>query len=78
VSDLWKSGAEQEGTGQVSENLMNLRELGVNVSFPCHSHHRNVHVERTFECTICEKSFKRAINLREHLTTHSGEVDLSF
>lgn len=38
------------------------------------SHKKNVHqTERKFKCTICEKSFKFAIVLREHMATHTGE-----
>lgn len=40
-----------------------------------HSHMRYVHeLSPMFHCTFCEKSFKKAVNLKEHLTTHTGEV----
>lgn len=39
------------------------------------SHMRYVHeLSRLFHCTFCDKSFKKAVNLKEHLTTHTGEV----
>ncbi|XP_067641382.1 transcription factor grauzone-like [Eurosta solidaginis] len=38
------------------------------------SHKRYVHRrERTHKCTICEKAFKAAKVLKEHMTTHTGE-----
>ncbi|XP_019891422.2 zinc finger protein 816-like [Musca domestica] len=29
--------------------------------------------ERKYKCTICDKAFKTAVYLREHMTTHTGE-----
>ncbi|XP_065363154.1 zinc finger protein 236-like [Calliphora vicina] len=38
------------------------------------SHKKYVHqAERKFKCTICDKGFKVAIVLREHMATHTGE-----
>ncbi|CAD7078146.1 unnamed protein product [Hermetia illucens] len=38
-------------------------------------HKRFVHLsERKFKCTLCDKAFKRAITLKEHMTVHTGEV----
>lgn len=38
------------------------------------SHKKFVHqAERKFKCTICDKGFKVAIVLREHMATHTGE-----
>ena len=30
-------------------------------------------VERVFQCHICEKSFTRAFDLKNHKVTHTGE-----
>ncbi|XP_075156133.1 transcription factor grauzone [Haematobia irritans] len=39
------------------------------------SHKRYVHgTAKTYECGICGKSFKKQLSLREHMTTHTGEV----
>ncbi|EDW48506.1 transcription factor grauzone [Drosophila sechellia] len=39
------------------------------------SHQRYVHLtDRKHECSVCGKSFKKAITLREHMTMHTGEV----
>lgn len=39
------------------------------------SHKRYVHgTEKSYECGICRKSFKKQLSLREHMTTHTGEV----
>ncbi|XP_055838411.1 transcription factor grauzone-like [Episyrphus balteatus] len=39
------------------------------------SHKRYVHdLSPKFHCTYCDKSFKKAVNLKEHMTTHTGEV----
>ncbi|CAD7013661.1 unnamed protein product [Ceratitis capitata] len=34
----------------------------------------NHECERKFKCTMCEKAFKRPQDLREHTSTHTGEV----
>ncbi|XP_017077258.1 transcription factor grauzone [Drosophila eugracilis] len=39
------------------------------------SHQRYVHLtDRKHQCGVCGKAFKKAITLREHMTTHTGEV----
>ncbi|XP_037820649.1 transcription factor grauzone-like isoform X1 [Lucilia sericata] len=39
------------------------------------SHKRYAHgTDRTHECNVCQKTFKKPISLREHMTTHTGEV----
>ncbi|XP_023037850.1 transcription factor grauzone [Drosophila willistoni] len=38
-----------------------------------HIYH-NHECERKFKCTMCEKAFKRPQELREHTSTHTGEV----
>lgn len=39
------------------------------------SHQRYVHLtDRKHECSVCNKAFKKAITLREHMTMHTGEV----
>ncbi|XP_055918365.1 zinc finger protein 729-like [Eupeodes corollae] len=39
------------------------------------SHMRYVHeASRTFQCTFCDKSFKKSVILKEHMTQHTGEV----
>ncbi|ALC40805.1 CG4707 [Drosophila busckii] len=38
-----------------------------------HIYH-NHQCERKFQCTMCEKAFKRPQDLREHTSTHTGEV----
>uniref|UniRef100_A0A1I8Q4Q1 Transcription factor grauzone n=1 Tax=Stomoxys calcitrans TaxID=35570 RepID=A0A1I8Q4Q1_STOCA len=39
------------------------------------SHKRYVHgTEKSYECGVCRKSFKKPLSLREHMTTHTGEV----
>jgi uncharacterized Zn-finger protein len=39
------------------------------------SHNRYVHqTERNHKCSVCEKAFKKAWNLREHMSMHTGEV----
>ncbi|XP_030372680.1 transcription factor grauzone [Scaptodrosophila lebanonensis] len=38
-----------------------------------HIYH-NHECERKFKCTMCEKAFKRPQDLREHTSTHTGEV----
>lgn len=39
------------------------------------SHVKYVHeAQRLHQCTFCDKAFKRPITLKEHLTTHTGDV----
>lgn len=39
------------------------------------SHQKYVHIdEKNFKCTVCDKAFKRELNLKEHMTTHTGDV----
>ncbi|CAD7078156.1 unnamed protein product [Hermetia illucens] len=39
------------------------------------SHIHYVHASaRSFKCSVCDKGFKKAIVLKEHMTTHTGEV----
>ncbi|XP_034106037.1 transcription factor grauzone [Drosophila albomicans] len=39
------------------------------------SHMRYVHTaDRVHGCSVCNKKFKKAINLKEHMATHTGEV----
>ncbi|KAH8407498.1 hypothetical protein KR222_003647 [Zaprionus bogoriensis] len=39
------------------------------------SHQRYVHnADRVHGCSVCSKKFKKAINLKEHMATHTGEV----
>lgn len=39
------------------------------------SHKRYVHgTERSYECGVCRKCFKKPLSLKEHMTTHTGEV----
>ncbi|XP_017865891.1 PREDICTED: transcription factor grauzone [Drosophila arizonae] len=39
------------------------------------SHQRYVHnADRVHGCSVCKKKFKKAINLKEHMATHTGEV----
>lgn len=45
--------------------LANLRSLK-------HHQYRQHENRKTYDCTICDKSFKRPITLTEHLTTHTG------
>lgn len=38
-------------------------------------HQRYSHyTDRIHQCSVCEKSFKKALLLKEHMTTHTGEV----
>ncbi|XP_011190612.1 transcription factor grauzone [Zeugodacus cucurbitae] len=40
-----------------------------------HTHFKFMHVaERKHVCNMCDKAFKRPKDLREHMTTHTGEV----
>ncbi|EDW31805.1 GL10766 [Drosophila persimilis] len=39
------------------------------------SHQRYVHLaDRKHECSVCNKAFKKAITLKEHMAMHTGEV----
>lgn len=39
------------------------------------SHVGYIHLsERKFKCNVCEKAFKREIELKEHMATHTGDV----
>ncbi|ALC42066.1 CG15073, partial [Drosophila busckii] len=39
------------------------------------SHQRYVHIsDRVHACSVCSKKFKKAITLKEHMATHTGEV----
>ncbi|XP_030558315.1 transcription factor grauzone [Drosophila novamexicana] len=50
--------------------------LKISPSLQAHQHHiKYTHnTARTHECPMCEKAFKRPNELREHMTTHTGEV----
>lgn len=38
-------------------------------------HKKYAHLaQRTHKCTFCDKAFKRALALREHMTLHTGEI----
>ena len=39
------------------------------------SHIKYVHlIDRMFKCHLCEKAFKRAIELTEHTASHTGNI----
>lgn len=39
------------------------------------SHEKYVHLDQNrFKCTICDRAFKRELNLKEHMTTHTGDI----
>ncbi|TDG47028.1 hypothetical protein AWZ03_006465 [Drosophila navojoa] len=50
--------------------------LKVSPTLQAHQHHiKYTHnTARTHECPMCDKAFKRPNELREHMTTHTGEV----
>ncbi|ALC41309.1 CG8388 [Drosophila busckii] len=50
--------------------------LKISPSLQSHQHHiKYTHnTARTHQCPMCEKAFKRPTELREHMTTHTGEV----
>ncbi|KAH8370336.1 hypothetical protein KR093_003089 [Drosophila rubida] len=50
--------------------------LKVSPSLQAHQHHiKYTHnTARSHQCPMCEKAFKRPNELREHMTTHTGEV----
>ncbi|XP_001361867.2 transcription factor grauzone [Drosophila pseudoobscura] len=50
--------------------------LKISPSLQAHQHHiKYTHnTARNHQCPMCEKAFKRPNELREHLTTHTGEV----
>ncbi|KAH8407552.1 hypothetical protein KR222_005287, partial [Zaprionus bogoriensis] len=50
--------------GKISPNARALRR---------HIYH-NHECERKFKCTMCDKAFKRPQELKEHTSTHTGEV----
>ncbi|XP_055522409.1 zinc finger protein 729-like [Wyeomyia smithii] len=51
-----------EHCGQECKSIMALR------------YHRAQHRAAIIECTICGKTFKQQLSLKEHMTTHTGEV----
>ncbi|XP_023037815.1 transcription factor grauzone [Drosophila willistoni] len=50
--------------------------LKISPSLQSHQHHiKYTHkTARTHQCPMCEKAFKRPNELKEHMTTHTGEV----
>ncbi|XP_030383918.1 transcription factor grauzone [Scaptodrosophila lebanonensis] len=48
----------------------------ISPTLQAHLHHMKYthNTARTHQCPMCEKAFKRPNELREHLTTHTGEV----
>ncbi|XP_017010162.2 transcription factor grauzone [Drosophila takahashii] len=50
--------------------------LKISPSLQAHQHHiKYTHnTARTHQCPMCEKAFKRPNELKEHMTTHTGEV----
>ncbi|XP_017078554.2 transcription factor grauzone [Drosophila eugracilis] len=50
--------------------------LKISPSLQAHQHHiKYTHnTARSHQCPMCEKAFKRPNELREHMTTHTGEV----
>ncbi|XP_017096813.2 transcription factor grauzone [Drosophila bipectinata] len=62
-----------------AENLQPMQcELCMKISpsLQAHQHHiKYTHnTARTHQCPMCEKAFKRPNELKEHMTTHTGEV----
>ncbi|KAH8283545.1 hypothetical protein KR018_005489, partial [Drosophila ironensis] len=50
--------------------------LKISPSLQAHQHHMKYthNTARTHQCPMCEKAFKRPNELKEHMTTHTGEV----
>ncbi|KAH8390348.1 hypothetical protein KR200_006125 [Drosophila serrata] len=50
--------------------------LKISPSLQAHQHHITYthNTARTHQCPMCEKAFKRPNELKEHMTTHTGEV----
>uniref|UniRef100_A0A1B0CE69 Putative transcription factor grauzone-like protein n=1 Tax=Lutzomyia longipalpis TaxID=7200 RepID=A0A1B0CE69_LUTLO len=40
------------------------------------AHKKHVHSDKSFKCHLCDRVFKHALNLREHVASHSGQQSL--